>query len=77
MDLMYGKAMVMSSGCASLFALYSGNSLCLNVPPLGSNATAICVGFCFLRMSQSYLTNPVIAEVFMPLEFIKGLLINA
>ena len=72
-----GKAIVISSGCASRLALYSGKAICLKVGPLKSNATAKCVGFSLLIISQRVLINPEMAEVLSPLELIKGLAIKA
>ena len=68
----------MSSGIASLWALYSLKSSCRTVePPGGSKTTAICVGRSFFKMSIKTLVNPKAAEVFSPLEFTLGFFENA
>ena len=46
-SLIIGMLNRMGSGVSSLFALYGGYILCLNVEPDKSNATAIWVGLCF------------------------------
>ena len=67
----------MASGVSSRCALYSGYASCLNVGPEGSKATPRCVGCSFCRTSSNVFTKPIIADVFIPLEFILGFLMNA
>ena len=73
---MIGTDNLMSSGVSSRCALYSGNASFRNVFPW-SKATPIYVGFSFVKISLSVLTNPIIADVFIPLELIRGFLMNA
>jgi hypothetical protein len=42
-----------------------------------SKATPIWVGLSFFRRSRRTFANPKIAEVFIPLEVIRGFLLNA
>lgn len=42
-----------------------------------SNATPICVGCSLVRISFRVFTNPMTAEVFIPLELIRGFFMNA
>ena len=66
----------MSSGVASRCALYCGNASSRKVLPW-SNATPMRVGRSFCNISLRVLTNPMTAEVFMPLELMRGFLMNA
>ena len=68
----------MSSGISSLCALYASNCSWRWVePPGGSKTTAIWVGFSVLMMSIKTFVNPKAAEVFSPLELMRGFLANA
>ena len=73
---MIGTDRLMSSGVASRCALYCGKASLRKVNPW-SKATPICVGFSFVSTSFRVLQKPITAEVFNPLELIRGLLIKA
>lgn len=78
MSLITGMLSVMSSGCLSRPALYSGYSSWRNVlPPGGSKHTAIYGGLCLVRISLRVLQKPYIAEVLRPSEVVRGLLMRA
>ena len=66
----------MSSGVASRCALYAGNASSRNVLPW-SNATPMCVGCSLVSISLSVFTKPMTADVFMPLELMRGFFMNA
>src|SRR5262249_25959696 len=71
------SAALNSSGIASRVALYSGNSTCRCVGASVSNATAMCVGCWFFRMSSIVWVNPYSAEVLTPFDDKMGFAINA
>ena len=77
MSLIMGTLKRISSGVSSRCALYSGYTSWRKVPPLGSKATAMCVGFSFCRISSKVFTNPKIADVFCFFEFMRGLWMRA
>ncbi len=69
---------VMSSGCASRWALYSGYKSWRNVRPWGgSKHTAMCDGFSLRRISSRVLQKPKIADVLRPYEVTRGARIRA
>ena len=74
---MYGMERVISSGCASRCALYSAYSTSRLVVAAVSKHTAMCDGFCLVKISNKVLVKPWMADVFIPLELYKGFLLNA
>ena len=63
---------MISCGVSDLVPLYSGNISCLNVPPGGSKAIAIWVGFSLSISSRIYLVNPKRMDMSAPFELIMG-----
>ena len=53
----------MGSGISCLFALYSENSICLNVGSFESKTTAKCVGLCLFMISKIELAKPKTVDV--------------
>ena len=74
---MYGIAIFIASGVASLLALYSGKASFLSLLPPLSKQTAKWSGRSRFITSKSEFIKPIIAEVSKPLELILGFLIKA